>query len=89
VIFLHPGGPPSSAPMTGLFLRHIISPIVQSAKQQNTTTEKPKVPGLTTNCSPFAALTIAANDQASPMPRYTLTEFDPVTFPTDESAVSS
>jgi len=89
VIFLAFMGPPSSAPMFGLKRRYINMPIQIKASTQNTSTEKPSDPGSTTNLSPLSEWYTAATDQASPIPKNTFTEFEPVTLPIDESAVSS
>ena len=82
-------GPPSSAPMFGLNRRYINMPMQINASTQNTITEKPRDPGSTKNFPPLSEWYTAATDHASPMPKNTLTEFEPVTLPTDESAVSS
>jgi len=65
----HPAGPPSSAPIFGLNLRNIIMPMVIKAKTQNTHTEKPREPGMTSKAPPFASWKMAANDHAIPIPR--------------------
>lgn len=47
------------------------------------------LPGSTWNVSFLLQCTMAANVQATPMPRNTFTAFDPVTLPTDASAYLS
>ncbi len=47
------------------------------------------LPAETWNCKPWASQKMAARDQAMPIPRKTLTALEPVTLPTELSAVSS
>lgn len=82
-------GPPSSAPMFGLNLLYIKTAIQRIANIQKISTEKPSDPAGTRNLSPLEAWYIAARDQAHPIPRKTLTELEPVTFPMLPSAYSS
>lgn len=77
-------GPPSSPPYTAR--RTIRTAHVTAARMQNVVTEKASAPGSTSNSVPRKKCTMAASDQAMPMPRNTLTAFDPVTLPIDESA---
>lgn len=56
---------------------------------RNSATLEAKEPAGTLKTVPLEAWTIAAIAQATPMPRKTLTAFDPVTFPIEESAVLS
>lgn len=60
-----------------------------AASIQKTVTENARVPGGTSNFSPFAAWYIAAIDQATPIPRKTFTALLPVTLPIEESAYLS
>jgi len=89
VIILDLRGPPSSAAMFLLNLRYIKIAIQTTASIQKIITENPSDPVSTTNLVPLAAWYMAATDQASPIPKNTLTEFEPVTLPIDPSAVSS
>ncbi|KAM3717601.1 Ribulose bisphosphate carboxylase small subunit [Dirofilaria immitis] len=66
-------GPPSSPPIGGRRLI-IITAIQINASMQNIVTENASVPG---------------NRIDEPIPRNTLTAFEPVTLPIDESAYSS
>lgn len=49
-------------------------------------TEKASDPGSTRKTFPLTSQYMADTDQATPMPRNTLTALLPVTFPTDASA---
>lgn len=81
-------GPPSSPPIDGKRL-NIMRAIANSANEQNTTVEKPKLPAFTTNFVPFWKWYRAATVHARPIPKNTLTAFEPVTFPTELSAYLS
>ena len=81
-------GPPSSPPIDGMRLS-IISAMANRANEQKITVEKPKLPASTTNLVLFFQWYMAAAVHARPMPRNTLTAFEPVTFPTELSAYLS
>lgn len=78
-------GPPSSPPMDGL-RRSISSPIEKKAKMVKSVTEKASEPGSTRKTLPLTSQYTAATDQATPMPKNTLTALLPVTFPIHASA---
>ena len=88
VRYLYLTGPPSS-PLIGASRRQSMMAMVRKAQQQKIVTENPSEPALTVNVVPLTAWTMAAIDQAIPIPRKTFTALLPVTFPTDESAYSS
>lgn len=65
--------------------------IAKSANEQNNVTEKAKLPAFTAK-PPGVPLTQwykAATSHAKPIPKNTLTAFDPVTFPIELSAYLS
>lgn len=78
-------GPPSSPPMDGL-RRSIKTPILKKPKIVKSVTEKASEPGSTRKTLPLTSQYMAATDQATPMPKNTLTALLPVTFPTEASA---
>lgn len=78
-------GPPSSPPIDGL-RRSINTPIEKNAKMVKSVTENASEPGSTRKTLPLTFQYTAATDQATPMPKNTLTALLPVTFPTHASA---
>lgn len=66
--------------------RSINTPIHKKAKMVKSVTEKASDPGSTRKTFPLTSQYMADTDQATPMPRNTLTALLPVTFPTDASA---
>lgn len=77
--------PPSSPPMDGR-RRTISSATVNKAKMVKSVTEKASDPGSTRKTLPLTSQYTAATDQATPIPKNTLTALLPVTFPIDASA---
>ena len=55
-------------------------------QHKNIKTEKPRLPAGTSYVVPLFLFQVAAITHGSPRPRKTLTEFEPVTLPTAESA---
>ena len=78
-------GPPSS-PSDLRRRRYISTATHTNAKTVKRVTEKARVPGSTRNQPPLDWWYTAAMDQATPMPRNTLTALLPVTLPMDASA---
>ena len=79
-------GPPSSPPMKTLLAVKIIKQITEHPK--NTATVKPSLPAGTIYCASLDYAYIALITHGRPNPKKMFTEFEPVTFPTAESALS-
>lgn len=81
-------GPPSSPPIKILLNIKIIKQVTEQAKK--TITEQERLPGGVMYCSggDLVSWYVEAITHGNPRPRNTFTEFDPVTFPTAESALS-